>query len=106
MRALSFAWQPRRLLFQRHLAALLDRRLRRGEPGDRDAERGAGDVVQAGAVAELDALGIAAVLAADADLELRALTAGRARCRSSTSGRHLPGRASANGSALKMSFSL
>src|SRR5262249_35492419 len=46
-------------------------RLRRGEARDRDAERRAADVVEAHGLEEADARGIAAVLAADADLELR-----------------------------------
>src|SRR5690606_35361307 len=46
--------------------------LRRGELGDRDAEGRAAHVVQADAVAEHDAGWIAAVLAADADLEIGA----------------------------------
>ena len=43
-----------------------------GQAGDGYAEGGAGDVVEAQAVAEGDALGVAAVLAADADLQVRA----------------------------------
>src|SRR5262245_51503430 len=46
--------------------------LRRGEPRDRHAVGRAGDVVEADVVAEGDGGGIATVLAADADLELRA----------------------------------
>ena len=44
--------------------------LRGGEAGDGDTERRAGDVVEAGALAEVDRVGIAAVLAADAELEI------------------------------------
>ena len=40
------------------------------QPGDRDAERRAGDVVQADPVEEVHRVGVAAVLAADADLEV------------------------------------
>src|SRR5262245_45222603 len=48
----------------------LERCLRRGEPGERHAIRRAGDVVEAEAVAERDRLGLAAVLAADAHLQV------------------------------------
>ena len=48
------------------LFAVADGGLRGREAGDRDAERGAGHVVQADLVAELDALRVAAMLAADA----------------------------------------
>src|SRR5665647_2539862 len=67
----SLATRRPRLLLELEFAALFDGRLGRGEPRHRDAERRAAHVVHAGAVAELDALGIAAVLAADADLEAR-----------------------------------
>src|SRR5450830_43169 len=66
----SLATRRLRLLLELEFAALFDGCLRRGEPCDRDAERRAAHVVHAGAVAELDALGIAAVLAADAHLEV------------------------------------
>src|SRR5216110_421921 len=49
---------------------LLERRLGRGEARDRHAERRAGDVVHAHVVTELHRRGLAAVLPADADLEL------------------------------------
>src|SRR2546430_14592297 len=49
---------------------LLERRLRRREPGDRDAERRAGHVVHPHMVTELHRRGLATVLAADADLQL------------------------------------
>src|SRR6185437_14483204 len=48
-----------------------DRGLRRGKAGDRHAIGRAGDVVEADLVAEGDGSGIAAVLAADADLQIR-----------------------------------
>src|SRR5947209_2992258 len=48
---------------------LAERRLRRGKPGDRHAEGRAGDVVERHRLAESDAGGIAAVLAADAELD-------------------------------------
>src|SRR4051794_13363855 len=48
---------------------LAERGLRGGEAGDRDAVGRAGDVVEADRMAEGDGGGIAAVLAADADLE-------------------------------------
>src|SRR5437899_13108130 len=51
------------------LRLAFDHGLRRGQAGDGDAEGRAGDVVQAGAVAELDAGGVAAVFAADAAFE-------------------------------------
>ena len=41
-----------------------------GEAGDEDAVGGAGDVVEAGLVAEFDGGGVAAVFAADADFEV------------------------------------
>src|SRR5690349_15937581 len=43
-----------------------------GEPGDRDAQRRAADVVEAEPVAEVDAARITAMLAADADVEIGA----------------------------------
>src|SRR5688572_33050278 len=46
--------------------------LGRREARDRDTVGRAADIVQAGAVAELNRLGVAAVLAADADLEVAA----------------------------------
>src|SRR3954470_14593608 len=49
-----------------------DRRLRRGHPRDRQTERRARDVVQAGAVEEGDRVRVPAVLAADAELDVRA----------------------------------
>src|SRR5215208_2300036 len=49
----------------------LQRGLRGGEARDGDAEGRAGDVVEAGQVAEGDGARLAAVLAADADLEPR-----------------------------------
>src|SRR5471032_3009771 len=48
------------------------RRLRRGQPRDRHAEWAATDVIQADLVAELDRVGFAAVLAANANLEVSA----------------------------------
>src|SRR5262245_21308304 len=48
---------------------LLELGLRGREPGDRNAVRGAGDVVQPRLVEEPDRRRVAAVLAADADLE-------------------------------------
>ena len=50
---------------------LLQRRLRGGEAGERDAVRRAAHVVEPDPVAELDRGGLAAVLAADAELDLR-----------------------------------
>src|SRR3989475_9545967 len=49
---------------------LLERRLGRGETGDRHAERRAGHVVHAHTVTELHRRRLAAMLPADADLEL------------------------------------
>src|SRR5688572_2566710 len=46
-------------------------RLRGGQPRDRHPERGAADVVEPDLVTELDRARLAAVLAADADLEVR-----------------------------------
>src|SRR5947207_14791325 len=51
---------------------LAERGLRRGEPRDRHAERRARHVVEPDLVAEHDRSRIAAVLAADADLEVPA----------------------------------
>src|SRR6185437_11101745 len=42
-----------------------------GETGDGDPEGGTADVVEAGVVEGMDGLGVAAVLATDADLEVR-----------------------------------
>ena len=50
----------------------LERGLGGGEPGERDPEGRAGDVVESEAVAERDRARLAAVLAADAELELGA----------------------------------
>src|SRR5919202_6953306 len=47
------------------------RRLRRGHARDRDAVRRAAHVVKPGHVEEVDRLGVAAVLAADPELQLR-----------------------------------
>src|SRR5205085_179006 len=50
-------------------ARVRHRRVGGREPRDRDAVRGAGHVVEPGAVAEVDALRVATVLAADPDLQ-------------------------------------
>src|SRR5436305_15253870 len=49
---------------------LLQRRLRRRKPRDRQAVRRAGHIVEADLVTELDRRRVAAVLAADAELQL------------------------------------
>jgi hypothetical protein len=49
------------------------RRLGRGQAGDGHAERAAAYVVEADFVAELDGVGVAAVLSADADLQVLSL---------------------------------
>ena len=54
------------------MALFADGSLRSSEAGDGDTERAAGDVVQANVMAELDGSGIAAVLAADTELDVRA----------------------------------
>src|SRR3984957_6034149 len=54
---------------------LAERRLRRCKARDRHAERRAGNVVEPDLVAERDRSRVAAVLAADAELELRAYLA-------------------------------
>src|SRR5204863_303052 len=60
-------------LFPGPLVLLLaDDGLCRGEAGDGDSERGAADVVEADPVAELDRPRVAAVLPADAALEVLA----------------------------------
>jgi hypothetical protein len=46
------------------------RGVRRGEPRDGNAEGRAGHIVQTQTVTEVDAGGVAAVLSADADLEI------------------------------------
>ena len=53
------------------MALFADGSLRSSEAGDGDTERAAGDVVQADVMAELDGGGIAAVLAADTELDVR-----------------------------------
>ena len=53
------------------LPALADRGLRGGETGDGHTEWAAGNIVQTDPVAELHAHGVAAVLAADAAVQLR-----------------------------------
>ena len=58
--------------FRLRVRILLDLGLGGGETGDGNAERGAGDVVDADRVEELDGLRIAAVLAADAAHQARA----------------------------------
>src|SRR2546427_5879393 len=65
------AMRPRSGIFGpgRSLAQL---RMGRREPGYRDPERGARDVVQTDRVTELDACGVASVFAANADLEIPA----------------------------------
>src|SRR5579871_3330665 len=57
------------------LSGCLEGRLRRRQPRDRQPVGGAGDVVEANLVAELDRRRVAAVLAADADLQLGLLLA-------------------------------
>src|SRR4029077_13446469 len=52
-------------------ARMVQPRPRRRQPGDRHAVGGAGDVVEAGALEEVDRLRIAAVLTADAEVEVR-----------------------------------
>ena len=58
---------------------IFQRRLCGGKPGDRHPEGRAGHVVQADPVAELDAGRLAAMFAADAELDLRAGWHARAR---------------------------
>src|SRR5438034_1441148 len=53
------------------LFALTDGRLRRSQTGDRDAVGGAADVVETHSLAERDRGRVAAVLAADAELDVR-----------------------------------
>src|SRR5215204_1369715 len=67
---LSFPEAGGKLLVRRDRAVLhLQRGLRGGEARDGDAEGRAGDVVETRQVAEGDGARLAAVLAADADLE-------------------------------------
>ena len=61
--------------------AAADDRLRRGEAGDRHAERRAAHVVEADLVEQRDRLRVAAVLAADAELEFRLAPCAHARRR-------------------------
>src|SRR5262245_46212406 len=60
----------RRELLIRILRLRLQHGLRGGQAGDGNAEGARGNVAEAGAVAEFDGLRIAAVLAADADLQI------------------------------------
>src|SRR3954451_900590 len=66
-RPAGFARGP--LEFRRR--SLAERSLGRGEAGDRHAERAARDVVQPDLVAQLDRVRVAALFAADAELDLR-----------------------------------
>ena len=84
-------------LLELELARLLDRGLRRGEAGDGQAEGRAAHVVHPGPVAELDGLRVAAVLAADAHLEVARASRGPSRCRSRRAGPRPPGRGSRTG---------
>lgn len=65
---------------KRLILLVLDRGLGGGEAGDGDAEGAAGDVGQADLVAECDGRRIAALLAADAELDVRAGLAAELRC--------------------------
>src|SRR5579862_6946649 len=67
------------LPFDRLRAGLgcLERSLRRRQAGNRQPVRGARHVIEPDLVAELDRRRVAAVLAADADLQLRLLGAAR-----------------------------
>ena len=70
--------QSRRTVLRLYLSRLIDltagkRGLGGGQPGDRHAERRAGNVVHPHLVAERDAVRVAAVLAADADLQVLAV---------------------------------
>src|SRR5258708_6136826 len=67
--------RPRAPLRRRIRALVRERRLGRGEPGDRHPIGRAGDIVEADLVAEADGGGIAAVLAADAELQVLARAA-------------------------------
>ena len=62
------------------LLLVLDRGLRSGKSCDGDAERAAGDVRQANLVAEFDRGRVAALLAADAKLDVRAGLTAQFRC--------------------------
>ena len=73
-------------------SAALERRPAGLQPGDRHPERRAGDVVQADLVEEVHRVGVAAVLAADADLAGRAGSRGPPRRRSGPAGRRRRGR--------------
>src|ERR1043166_4798652 len=66
---LPFPLSPSLLVSRGRAVLHLQRGLRRGEAGDGHAERRAGDVVEADEVAEGYRARLAAVLAADADLE-------------------------------------
>src|SRR5881628_707956 len=61
----------RKLAVLLHLPSCFERRLRRCQSRHRHAERRATDIAQPDAMAELDALRVAAVLAADAQLDVR-----------------------------------
>ena len=73
-------------------SSLPQRRLRRRQAGDRHAERAAADVIQPDLVAELDRVRVAAVLAADADLQVRPRRPALLHRRSSSARRRRPGR--------------
>ena len=62
------------------LLLCLDCSLRSSEAGDGNTERAARDVAQADIVAELDGRRIAALLAADAELDVRAGLTPQLRC--------------------------
>src|SRR5262249_42960556 len=57
-------------LSTQHSLLILERRLRRRQPRDRHPIRPATDIVEASAMEELDRVGVAAMLAADTDLQI------------------------------------
>ncbi len=68
---LSFEWLIL-LIFSDLFAAVLQRRMRGRQAGDRDTEGRAGNVVVADHVAPLDRIGVAAMFTADAHFQLGA----------------------------------
>ena len=79
--AACLAKQLRQPVISQLLARILDVCLCCREACNGHAEGGAGHVVETDVVAELDGAGIAAVLAADAEVDVGAGEIGRASCR-------------------------
>ena len=85
------------------LGAVADRRLGRGHARDRHAVGRAAHVVEPGHVEEVDRLGVAAVLAADAQLQVRLLLAARPTRRAARASRRRACRSSRTGCGRRSS---